>query len=105
MMNRFQVLLSKLDLRRCISMNLTLYVYTADPISAYIPSSVGFIGSLPLLGSHDHSLMSLSPPAVAMTRSVGEKATAQTPRLWPRSTPAGMRSGSRHSRAVRSPEH
>ena len=35
----------------------------------------------PALGSHDHSLMNLSPPAVAMTRSVGENATAHTPRL------------------------
>mmetsp|Transcript_29761 Transcript_29761/g.73742 ORF Transcript_29761/g.73742 Transcript_29761/m.73742 type:complete len:253 (-) Transcript_29761:469-1227(-) len=59
---------------------------------------------LPLLGSHDHSLIILSPPAVAMMRSDGENATAHTPRLWPRSTPAGIRSGSRHKRAVRSPE-
>ena len=59
----------------------------------------------PAFGSTDQSLIVLSPPAVAMTRSVGENSTAHTPRLCPRSAPAGMRSGSFHNRAVRSPEH
>mmetsp|Transcript_11098 Transcript_11098/g.41116 ORF Transcript_11098/g.41116 Transcript_11098/m.41116 type:complete len:427 (+) Transcript_11098:2756-4036(+) len=59
----------------------------------------------PAVGSTVHSLMTLSPPAVATTLSVGENATAQTPLLCPRYAPAGTKSGRRHNRAVRSPEH
>ena len=75
--------------------------------AAVYPSSVRrhVAPTAPALGSTVHSLITLWPPAVATTRSVGENATAQTPRLCPRYAPAGTRSGRRHRRAVRSPEH